>query len=154
MAKDDESPDFPSKDRATAPAEPTPLTGTTLKVYRLIYREGRPLGVGEVQKQLKLSSPSVAHYHIAKLLQSGLVRDTGHGYVVDKVIFEGMLRFRRSLVPVQTTFAIFFFTTLIGLVTILRPDKISAIFVFALAINLVALGIFVYQTIYSLRKTA
>jgi len=146
----DPPPEGPKDSRA----DNTPLSGTTLKVYRFIYRENRPVGVGEVQRGLNLSSPSVAHYHIAKLLQSGLVRDNGHGYVVDKVIFEGMVRFRRSLIPVQTTFAIFFLVTLIGLLTVLRPTVITSIYVFAIAINLVALGIFVYQAIFALRKAA
>jgi len=46
------------------------LKGTTLRVYRLIYRQGRPMGVHDVQRGLQLSSPSVAQYHIKKLLES------------------------------------------------------------------------------------
>lgn len=54
-------------------AFPSRLTGTTLKVYRLLYKEGKPLGLFEVQKMVGLSSPSVARYHLDKLLNQGLV---------------------------------------------------------------------------------
>ncbi len=36
------------------------LKGTTLKVYRFIYRQGKPMGIHDVQRGLTLSSPSVA----------------------------------------------------------------------------------------------
>jgi len=100
-----------------------------------------------------LASPSVAHYHIRKLVEAGLVQERESGYGVDKVLFENMIRIRRSLIPLQTTFAIFFATTLVGLLTALRPDSLSAVYVFALIINCVALGIFVYQTLETLRRS-
>jgi hypothetical protein len=128
------------------------MTGTTLKVYRLLYKEGRPLGVNEIQKMAGLSSPSVAHYHLAKLVSQGLVLEKDGGYVVDKTLFENMIRIRRSLIPLQTTFAIFFATTLAGLLFIVRPATLSSLYIFALVINLVALGIFLFQTYDTLRK--
>ena len=35
------------------------LKGTTLRVYRCLYRAGTPMGIHDVQRALKLSSPSV-----------------------------------------------------------------------------------------------
>ena len=125
---------------------PSRLTGTTLKVYRLLYREGKPLGLFEVQKKAALSSPSVARYHLDKLLNQGLVSEKDGGFVVERTIFENMIRIRRSLIPLQTTFVIFFGTTLAGLFFIFRPATISSLFVAAVAINLAAIGIFLYQT--------
>ena len=41
------------------------LRGTTLSVYRFVFREGRPVGPHDVQRGLGLSSASVASYHLA-----------------------------------------------------------------------------------------
>jgi len=128
------------------------LTGTTLKVYRLLYKEARPLGLSEIQNRAGLSSASVAHYHMAKLMNQGLAYEKDGGYGVDKTLFENMIRIRRSLVPFQTTFAIFFGTTLVGLLFLVRPATISSLYIIALVINLVAFGIFLYQTFDTLRK--
>jgi hypothetical protein len=87
------------------------------------------------------------------LLDQGLVKEKDGGYVVDRVVFENMMRIRRSLIPLQTTFAVFFAATLGGLLTIVRPKAISSLYLLALVINLVALGIFVYQALDALRKS-
>jgi hypothetical protein len=128
-------------------ASPSGLTGTTLKVYRLLYREGKPLGLFEIQKRASLSSPSVARYHLDKLLNQGLVSEKDGGFFVERAVFENMIRIRRALIPLQTTFVIFFGTTLAGLFLIFRPATISSLFLAAVAINLAALVVFLYQTI-------
>lgn len=128
------------------------LSGTTLKVYRLLYKEGKPLGLFEVQKKASLSSPSVARYHLDKLLNQGLVTEKDGGFVVERTVFENMIRIKRSLIPLQTTFLIFFGTTLVGLFLVFRPAVISSLFVAAVAINLAAIGIFLFQTVDTLRK--
>ena len=51
------------------------MQGTTLKVYRYLYKIGKPAGISEVQKGVGLSSPSVAHYQIKKLEEAGLIRE-------------------------------------------------------------------------------
>ncbi|HYR04427.1 MAG TPA: hypothetical protein VEO75_03480, partial [Nitrososphaerales archaeon] len=43
------------------------LRGKTLKVYMYILKQGKPVGVREVQRELGFSSPSVAYHHIEKL---------------------------------------------------------------------------------------
>lgn len=131
-----------------------PLSGTTLKVYRILYREGKPLGVYEVQRRVGLSSPSVAHYHLQKLRELSLVREEDGGYVVDKLIFENLIRIRRSLIPLQATFLAFFTTTLLGLVFVFRPSTISNLYIFSLLINCSAIGVFGYQTLSTLRNTS
>jgi hypothetical protein len=122
------------------------LSGTTLKVYRFMYRQGGPVGVHEVQRAMNLQSASTAHYQIRKLVDLGLVKEASGGYVVDKILFENMIRIGRSLIPIQATFAAFFGTTLIVLLTLLRPASIYGVYVFAVLINSAALGIFAYQT--------
>ena len=129
------------------------LSGTTLRVYRYLFRQGKPIGVHEVQRGLGLQTPSTAHYHLRKLVDSGLVKERDGGYVVDRVLFESMIRVGRSLIPIQVTFAAFFATTLAFLLTTLRPSQLYAVWVLALAIDSVSLAIFVLQAGITYRRT-
>jgi len=122
-------------------------------VYRYIYRQGgRPVGVHDVQNGLSLSSPSVAHYHIRKLVEQGLAREDTGGYVVDKVVFENMIRIRRSVIPFQTTYLALFVLTLVIMIVSFRPAILSEPYVFALLVNAMAIGIFSYETVKSVRQ--
>jgi hypothetical protein len=124
-----------------------------LRVYRFLYKQGgKPVGVHEVQTGLSLSSPSLAHYHIRKLVEEGLAREEAGGYVVDKVMFENMIRIRRSVIPFQTTYLALFVSTLVIMLTLFRPSTISGVYVFSLLVNLLALFIFSYETVKSLRQ--
>lgn len=128
-------------------------SGTTLRVYRLLYRSGKPLNLHDIQRVLELSSPSVSQYHVRKLLQAGLIREQENGYVVDRIIFENMIRIRRSVIPVQIGYCVFFATLLVVLFIFLWPSAgISSLFLFALAVNVSALVIFGYQTINSMKR--
>ena len=106
----------------------------------------------EVQKGLELSSPSVAHYHIRKLVDEGLAREESGGYVVDKVLFENMIRIRRSVIPFETTYFALFFFTLVIMLTVFRPQNIAPVYVFSLLVNLAAVGIFGYEAVKTLRQ--
>jgi predicted DNA-binding transcriptional regulator len=125
------------------------LKGTTLRVYRWMYRQGRPVGIHEVQRALALSSPSVAEYHIRKLVQAELVRERINGYLVDRVVFENLLRIRRMVIPLQATYVAFFGAMLVLLFALFRPSPSSnstGLFVFALVLNLAAVSVFSYET--------
>jgi predicted DNA-binding transcriptional regulator len=152
------------------------LTGTTLRVYRYLYRMGKPCGIREIQRGLGLSSSSVALYHVRKLLDAGLIREDVHesgaekfdsgpenpadaakgisGYVVDRMVYENMIRIRRSLIPLQVAYSAFFATALFILVIVLRPAVISGAYVFALFVIAVACGIFAYQATKSVSRNA
>lgn len=135
-------------------SEPDPrLSGTTLRIYRLLYREGRPMGVNEIQRVAGLSSPSVAYYHMRKLVSFGLIHETEGGYVVDKILFENMIRIRRSLIPLHITFVVFFGITLVALLTVLRPAQVTSLYALATIINLSSLGIFLFESIQTLRNS-
>jgi hypothetical protein len=123
-----------------------------MRVYRFLYREGRSLGVHEVQKGLKLSSPSVAHYHLRKLVEEGLVKEENGGYIVGKVLFENMIRVRRSVIPLQTAFFAFFLVTLILLAGFFMPHALSAQYLFSLGVNVAAVTIFGFQSLQFFRK--
>jgi hypothetical protein len=134
-------------------ASKSTLNGTTLRVYRYLYRQaGKPIGVHDVQSGLGLSSPSVAHYHIRKLVEEGLAREDAGGYVVDKHFFENMIRIRKSIIPFQTTYLALFLSSLFLLLTLFRAQDISGGYIFALFVNILAVGIFSWETIKSLRQ--
>ena len=90
------------------------LKGTTYRVYRYMYRAGKPVRVNDVQRDLKLSSPSVAQYHLKKLLRLGLVKEVPEGYAIDKVIYENMVRIGRVTIPFQAAYIAFFAACVIG----------------------------------------
>ena len=75
------------------------LKGTTLRVYKFIFKEGNPVRNNEVQRALRLSSPYLAQYHISKLLRAGLIKESENGYTVDRVLFGNLVRVRRMVVP-------------------------------------------------------
>ncbi len=57
------------------------LSGRTLQVYLYLQRKKVPSGIREVQRDLGLSSPSVADYQIEKLVGMGLAAKDRHGRV-------------------------------------------------------------------------
>lgn len=128
------------------------LKGTTLKVYRYLYKLGRSASAREVQRGLGLSSPSVAEYHLKKLLDSGLVRDVNEGYFVDRMVWENMIRMRRTIIPFQAVYALFFAVSLAVMVLVFR-NLTEQGFVFALIIISVGFGLSAYETAKALRRT-
>jgi len=165
------------KRRSSSDIKDLELNGTILRVYRYLYRAGKPCGIHEVQRGLGLSSSSVALYHIRKLLDAGLIReDSQHneeentrekkgvegidsdkvtvGYVVDRLMFDNMIRIRRSLIPIQVAYSIFFATAFIILLVLLRPSVLSGAYFFALVIIGIACAIFLYQAIKAARSVA
>jgi len=129
------------------------LKGTTLRVYRYLYRAGAPTGIHNVQRALKLSSPSVAEYHIKKLLRAGLVQEKDGGYSVDKVVFENVIRIRRTLIPLQGTYLAFFLSTLVILVVFFRPPSVTSLYFFALSVNLGGVVITAYEAFKTFSST-
>jgi hypothetical protein len=129
------------------------LSGTTLRVYRYLYRKGTPLGIHDIQRGLGLSSSSVADYHVKKLLAAGLIEeeDSTSRYYVERIVFENMIRIRKSLIPLQISYAVFFATALVVLLTLLRPPALNGAYLFSLAIIAISFCIFVVQSVRGLK---
>ncbi len=143
----------PTDNKEKAADSTSVLSGTTLRVYRFLYREGRPTNIHDVQRGLGLSSASVAQYHLKKLLQAGLVKEQNEGYVVDRMVFENMIRIRRAVIPFQIAYAVFFGTLLAVLLIFLRnTSQISSVFLFALTVNVSALVLFSFETLRSFKQ--
>lgn len=80
-----------------------------------------------------------------KLLATGLIREEGDGYVVDKIMFENMIRIRKSVIPLQLGYSLFFATTLFLLLTVFRPSELTGTYLFAIIVNIAAFVLFLIQ---------
>jgi len=103
------------------------LKGKTLLVYWHLLRSDQHVGVREIQRTLKMSSPSVAAHHLEKLISLGLVdkSPTGEYYLTQEVKI-GLLRFfthlGRFLIPRYFFYSILFTTMLIIYITFYGHD--------------------------------
>jgi predicted DNA-binding transcriptional regulator len=94
------------------------LKGKTLLVYwYLLQQSTHSVGVREVQRALKFSSPSIAVHHLQKLQDLGLVDKKGTGeYVLQEEVKVGILRFfmhmGRFFVPRYLFYSVLFTTML------------------------------------------
>jgi hypothetical protein len=129
-----------------------PLSGSSLRVYRYVYRWG-PVHLSDVQKDLNLSSSSVAEYHLKKLVGLGLVHEGSEGYSADRVVFENMIRIRRMVIPLWAAFSTFLAASFTLLVTFLRSSSLTPSYVFSLITIAVALIVSLYQSIATLRQS-
>ena len=98
MAKNNE---LPSDDVGRKLSIEDQLKGKTLQVYLYMVKKKEAVGVREVQRDLGFSSPSVANYHIEKLVELALVSQDEYGryFVVQKVqigVLQGLRQYRRA----------------------------------------------------------
>jgi hypothetical protein len=80
------------------------VTGTTWDVYLYVLTSGEPIGVRDIWRSLKLSSPSLAQYHVNKLLELKLIETTPDGKYkaneAEKIdALRSFIRLRGRLVP-------------------------------------------------------
>jgi len=140
----------PNKE-TTEVSEENVLKGTTLRVYRFIFKEGKPVRIHDIQRALNLSSPSLAQYHVGKLLQAGLVKESESGYTVDRVLFGNLMRVKRMVLPLQITYAVLFASALTVMLTVLRPPMLTSLYVFALVVIWIALAASLYESLKAIR---
>ena len=127
------------------------LRGTTLRVYKYVLTKGT-VGIREVQRGLKLSSPTLASYHLDKLEKAGLVKQTLEGYEADRVLLQNMIRLRGTLIPRYFFYSIFSISALILELTLFKPLIFTREYFFAVATTLVSTVFFVYETIQTKQK--
>lgn len=123
------------------------LKDLTLKVYHLLLKEDRPLSIRAVQRKLELSSPSLAFYHLNKLENVGLIRQTPNGYVVDSVLLGDLVRLKRMFIPRFVFYVGFFLFVLIVELTIYKPAQPTPEYVFHVLVSLSATLLFIYESI-------
>jgi len=87
------------------------LKGNTLRTYIYVVTHKKS-GVREVQRELHLSSSSLAQYHLSKLVDLGLLTEQGGEYfVADQIrvdVLKDFLKFGTLIVPRFIFYAVFF----------------------------------------------
>jgi hypothetical protein len=127
------------------------LRGKTLRVYWYVLEHSGEAGVGvrEIQRTLKFSSPRLAAYHLEKLEEFNLVEKRhGQYFLVREVkvgVLKHFLRFGRFLLPRYIFYATMFTTFLIY--AIIRFEELSFYSLFALVLCVITTAIFWYETI-------
>ncbi len=122
------------------------LRGTTREVYRFLLKSNKPVGIRELQRALKLSSPSVATYHLNKLEDAGLLKHELGNYTVAKTLLENSIKINRFLIPRYFFYAVFAVSVLLIELTLMRPAVLTREYVFTVvAITIFALA-FCYET--------
>ncbi|NHI82691.1 MAG: hypothetical protein EAX81_00115 [Candidatus Thorarchaeota archaeon] len=91
------------------------MKGKTLRVYWYLLKNPEETSLRLIQRGANLSSPSLATYHLNKLVNLGLVRTDKYGsYYLEKVVKVGVLRFfvgsGRLLLPRYLFYAVFYIT--------------------------------------------
>ncbi|MDH5483575.1 MAG: hypothetical protein OEY22_11975, partial [Candidatus Bathyarchaeota archaeon] len=114
------------------------------------------VGVREVQRKLGFSSPSVAVYHLDKLMSLELVEKTVTGeYVLISEVKTGLLRFftrlGRFLIPRYLFYSVWFTTMLISYV-VFYGQSLCAHNIAALIFGFSASGILWFETARVLRE--
>lgn len=126
------------------------LKGTTLRVYWHLLRSGKPTTIRRLQRGLGLSSPSVASYHLEKLMDMDLVKKNVSGdYELKKTVslevMSSFVRISHLMIPRYMFYTTFFFTLLIVFI-VGHASSLSQQGVFALVFGVSGLVITGYET--------
>jgi hypothetical protein len=136
------------------------LEGNTLNVYAYIVHAAKPLGTREVTRGAHLSSTSVAHRHLQKLEDMGLIEKNEYGdYILkEKKSIEGHVWIGRNLVPRLMFYSFFFlgaFATEISLILssyLTKGNAIQTSFLFLTGMTGATMLLFLIEGILMRRK--
>lgn len=127
------------------------LKGKTLLIYIHLLKVNKPtIGVREVQKALNLSSPSVAAYHLNKLLELGLVENERGDYKLVREVKVGVLRqfvTLRGLVLPRFLFYAVLLTTMLTTFMLQYPASFTRSYLTTVIMGAVPTIILWYETI-------
>jgi hypothetical protein len=135
------------------------LEGNTLNVYAYIVHADKPVGTRDVTRGACLSSTSVAHRHLQKLEDLGLIEKNPYGdYILkEKTSINGYVWVGRNLVPRLMFYSFFFMgafsaeITIILLAYLVGSVVIETSFLFLTGMTALAMILFLVEGI-SLRK--
>jgi hypothetical protein len=135
------------------------LEGNTLNVYAYIVHAAKPVGTRDVTRGAYLSSTSVAHRHLQKLEDLGLIEKNPYGdYILkEKTSINGYVWVGRNLVPRLMFYSFFFMgafsaeITIILLAYLVGSVVIETSFLFLTGMTALAMILFLVEGI-SLRK--
>lgn len=135
--------------------------GTTLNVYSYVVKKGKPVGPREVMRGTKLSSPSVAYWHLQKLENSGLLEKNKAGeYIVkEKTNISGHIWIGRNLVPRLMCYSLFFLGILAveaGILSVQffsNSQTLNLSIIYLMATNAIAFALFLGEGLLLRKKT-
>ena len=150
-------------DSHVGPDPDSALVGPTLKVYRVLLTSKDALTAREIQKSLRMSSPSLAVFHLEKLERMGLVKAEGGKYSVSRMYLKHYFRLRRLLIPryvfhsLLTTFflvgwlVLYVFLYLSPSGSLLSASRtpalaISVLLTYGIAVTAIVAGLFWFET--------
>jgi hypothetical protein len=124
------------------------LQGRTLRVYLYLERKKMPSGIREVQRDLSLSSPSVADYQIEKLVEMGLASRDEYGrvYIVRHVrvkALQSYVSLGTFMVP-RLAFYATIFTAITGFYLAMSAGSTN---IYGVAVPAAAAGIFWFEAV-------
>jgi hypothetical protein len=136
------------------------LEGNTLNVYAYIVQAAKPVGTREVTRGAELSSTSVAHRHLQKLEDMGLIEKNSYGdYILkEKANINGHVWVGKNLVPRLMFYSFFFLgafgaeVSLILLGFVFKGLVIEVSFYFLTAMTAVAMALFLFEGTSLYRK--
>lgn len=131
------------------------LKGNTLRVYWYVLKStSGNVGVREVQRALRFSSPQLAAYHMDKLVELGLVEKKRGEYFLVRTVKVGVLkqflRFGGFLVPRYVFYAAVFTTLLV--LYLWKFEQVSFFSVFALMALVLGAVIFWFEAVMAWRQ--
>jgi hypothetical protein len=136
------------------------LEGHTLNVYAYIVRTAKPVGTRDVTRGAELSSTSVAHRHLQKLEDLGLIEKNNYGdYILkEKASINGHVWVGKNLVPRLMFYSFFFMgafaaeVSIILLSLVIKDLVIQVSFIFLMGMTGVAMILFLIEGILLYRK--
>jgi hypothetical protein len=141
------------KTRQAAKAPPE-IKGNTLRTYLYVLKSGSS-ELRDVQRALGFSTPSLASYHLGKLVEAGYISQDDRGrYMIvwdaTKELLEGYVRIGTVVFP-QLFFFSVLFTAVIGFLAVM--SLLVSAYVPLLAVgSAVMIGAYWYETIKVWRK--
>jgi hypothetical protein len=136
------------------------LEGNTLNVYAYIVKVSKPVGTRDVTRGAELSSTSVAHRHLQKLEDMGLIEKNSYGdYILkEKANINGHVWVGKNLVPRLMFYSFFFLgafgaeVSLILLGFVFNGLVIEVSFYFLTVMTAVAMVLFLFEGTSLYRK--
>jgi hypothetical protein len=124
------------------------LQGRTLKVYLYLQRKSEPSGIREVQRDLGLSSPSVADYQVEKLVEMGLASRDAYGRVsITKHVKVKALQSYVSLGNFTVPRLAFYASIFTAIAPLYVAFNLNSLSLYGVAVPAVAAGIFWYEAV-------
>jgi hypothetical protein len=135
------------------------LKGKTLQVYwHILKSAGTNVGVRKVQRALRFSSPTLAAYHLDKLVELGLVKkEHGEYRLVKEVkvgVFRQFMKFGPYMLPRYVFYTALFSTLLIlYVVYVFNFEQFNLSGLFAFVFGILGAVVSLYETFRAWRES-